>query len=243
LAATFKIITMKKLQVFFLQLFIMLTALVPGNAQDRKINMNFGLQIAQPLGEFSTQYDGIPVGVAGNFSLPILRLPVEWGIGFAWNSMGSDERDIIARINQDVDGDQLAKGRLTVRNTSTRYLLHARFRPLNGKFQPYGDVFSGLEVFKTKSNITIDDNSVTTELTENRDHLDMTFLVGWAIGLRVRVAPTIFVEGRFESINGGRVEYVDQESVEVRSDNTIDFDLKGSLTNRAVYQLGVAFGF
>ena len=234
---------MKKSIVFFVQIAILLVAFAPSAAQDRSVNLNLGLQLAQPLGEFSRQYSGMPAGVAGSLSLPIRRSPVEWGIGFAWNSMGSDDRDIIARINDDSTGNSLAKGRLTIRNTSTRYILHARFRPLNGKIQPYADVFSGLEVFKTKSNITIDDNSVTTELFENRDHLDMTFLVGWAVGVRVRLAPTVFMEGRFESINGGKASYVDSESVEVNNDNSIDFELKESLTNRFVYQLGVAFGF
>ena len=234
---------MKKSIVFFVQIAVLLVAFAPSAAQDRSVNLNLGLQLAQPLGEFSKQYSGLPAGVAGSLSLPIRRSPVEWGIGFAWNSMGSDDRDIIARINDDSTGNSLAKGRLTIRNTSTRYILHARFRPLNGKIQPYADVFSGLEVFKTKSNITIDDNSVTTELFENRDHLDMTFLVGWAVGVRVRLAPTVFMEGRFESINGSKASYVDSESVEVNNDNSIDFELRESLTNRFVYQLGVAFGF
>ena len=234
---------MKKLSVFFAQIVIFLIAYAPGVAQDRSVNLNLGLQLAQPFGEFSEQYSGIPAGVGGSLSLPIRRSPVEWGLGFAWNSMGSDDRDIIARINDDITGNRLAKGRLTIRNTSTRYILHARFRPLNGKIQPYADIFSGLEVFKTKSNITIDDNAVTSELSENRDHLDMTFFVGWALGVRVRLAPSVFIEGRFESINGGKAKYVDSESVEVNNDNSIDFELRESLTNRFVYQLGVAFGF
>jgi len=39
------------------------------------------------------------------------------------------------------------------------------------------------------------------------------------------------------------VKYVDEESIEINSDNSIAFDLKESTTNRSVYQLGVAFGF
>jgi hypothetical protein len=234
---------MKKSIVLFVQLFLLLAVVTPVIAQDRSSNLNLGLQIVQPTGDFSKQFDGIPVGVAGSFSLPVRRSPIEWGVGFAWNSMGSDDRDIIALIKQENATDQLAKGRLAVRNTSTRYIVHARFRPLNGRIQPYADVFTGPEVFKTKSNITIDDNSYTTELSENRDHLDMTFFWGWAAGLRVRVVSSLFVEARFESINGGRVTYVDSESVEVKRDNSIDFELKESLTNRVVYQLGVAFGF
>jgi hypothetical protein len=234
---------MRKAIVLFVQMLFLFTLVAPVIAQDRSSNLNLGLQIVQPTGDFSKQFDGIPIGIAGSFSLPVRRSPIEWGFGFAWNRMSSDDRDIIARINQDDTGDKLMKARLSVRNTGTRYCAHVRFRPFNGKIQPYADVFSGPEVFKTKSNITIDDNSYTTELSENRDHLDMSFFWGWAVGLRVRVVSSLFVEARFESINGGRVTYVDNESVEVNRDNSIDFQLKESLTNRVVYQVGVALGF
>ena len=122
-------------------------------------------------------------------------------------------------------------------------MAHARVRPLNGRIQPYGDVFSGLETFKTTTTITIDNSGYSSELSTNRDHLDMTFFYGWALGLRIKVAPTIYAEARYENITGGMVKYVDNESVEIANDNTISFGLKESQTNRAVYQLGVAFGF
>lgn len=213
-------------------------------AQRRKPNMNFGIQLAQPLGEFSNEYNGLPAGVAGTFSLPFMGLPVEWGIGYAWNNMASSDKDIVALINEDsINGNTYAKGRLALRSNSNRYMAHARVRPLNGRIQPYGDVFSGLETFKTTTTITIDNSGYSSELSTNRDHLDMTFFYGWALGLRIKVAPTIYAEARYENITGGMVKYVDNESVEIANDNTISFGLKESQTNRAVYQLGVAFGF
>jgi hypothetical protein len=71
----------------------------------------------------------------------------------------------------------------------------------------------------------------------------MTFFYGWALGLRVRIAPSIYAEARYENITGGMVKYVDNETVEIADDNSITFGLKESRTNRAVYQVGVAFGF
>lgn len=213
-------------------------------AQRRSPNLNIGIQVAQPLGEFATKYNGLPAGLGGSLSLPVLFLPVEWGVGYAWNSMGSSDRDIIALVNQDtVNGNTYAEGNLAIRSTCNRYMVHARFRPLKRKIQPYGDVFSGLETFKTTTTITIDNSGYSSELSTNRDHLDMTFFYGWALGLRWRLAPKIFVEARYENIMGGKVQFVDGESVELSNDNSISFDLKESHTNKAVYQLGVAFTF
>jgi opacity protein-like surface antigen len=122
-------------------------------------------------------------------------------------------------------------------------MAHARIRPLNDRIQPYGDLFSGLETFKTTTTITVDNSGYSSELSTNRNHLDMTFFYGWAVGLRIRLAPSIYAEARYENIYGGSVKYVDNESVEVANDNSIQFSLKESETNRAVYQIGVAFGF
>ena len=182
--------------------------------------------------------------MAASVSIPVLRSPIEWGIGYAWNSMGADDKDIVALVNQDsVLGNTYSNGNLALRSNSNRFMLHARVRPFNGKIQPYGDVFSGLETFKTTTSITIDNSGYSSELTTDRNHLDMTFFYGWALGLRVRLAPSIYAEARYENITGGEVKYVDNETVEIAGDNSIAFSLKESSTNRAVYQLGVAFGF
>jgi opacity protein-like surface antigen len=213
-------------------------------AQRRSPNLNVGIQVVQPIGEFADNYKGIPAGVAGTFSMPILRTPVEWGIGYAWNNMGSNDKDIVALVNTDsIAGNYYAEGSLALRSTSNRYKAHARVRPLNGRFQPYGDIFAGLETFKTTTTITVDNSGYSSELSTNRDHLDMTFFYGWALGLRVRIAPSIYAEARYENLTGGMVKYVDNETVEIADDNSITFGLKESRTNRAVYQVGVAFGF
>ena len=235
---------MKNYANCFVLCLLLVTEATTALAQRRSPNLNIGFQVVQPLGSFASEYEGLPAGVAGSFSMPILRSPVEWGIGYAWNSMGSIDRDIIALVNSDtLNGNAYAEGNLAIRSNSNRYIAHARVRPLNGKVQPYADVFSGLETFKTTTTITIDNSGYSSELSTNRNHLDMTFFYGWALGLRIRLAPSIYAEARYENINGGTVQYVDDNSVEINGDNSIVFDLKESQTNKALYQVGIAFGF
>ena len=239
-----KCFTMKNYHVIISLCLIFLASAMEAQAQLRSPNLNLGIQVVQPLGEFAGNYKGFPAGVAGTFSMPMLGTPVEWGIGYAWNNMGSRDKDIVALVNQDsLAGNVYANGNLALRSTGNRFKAHARVRPLNGKLQPYGDVFAGLETFKTTTTITIDNSGYSSELSTNRDHLDMTFFYGWALGLRIRIAPAIFAEALYENITGGLVKYVDNETVEVASDNSISFSLKESRTNRSVYQVGIAFGF
>jgi hypothetical protein len=240
-----KIITMKNyLRSIFCCLLLVVLSSTWMIAQRRTPNVNIGFQLAQPLGDFVSKYNGYPAGFGGTLSIPIMHLPIEWGIGYAWNSMGSTDKDILALINQDsINGNKYSNGKLAIRSNSSRYAVHARFRPLKGRYQPYADVFSGLETFKTTTTITVDNSGYSTELSTNRDHLDMTFFYGWALGMRVRLAPSVYAEARYESIIGGQVQFVDDNTIELNDDNSISFDLKESHTNKAVYQLGVAFTF
>src|SRR5690606_26025843 len=100
-----------------------------------------------------------------------------------------------------------------------------------------------IDVFKTSNDITIDNEGYSEASNSERNHQDVTYAVGWAAGLRVRLASNIFVEGRFESLSSGKVTYVDQSTIFVNEDNNISFDTKESRANRYTYQLGIAISF
>lgn len=216
-----------------------------GIAQRRRAgSLSFGGQIIQPTGEFALQYDGYPAGFAGNFTTPIGRSPFEVGVGYAWNNMGSQNKDISALIYTDSTGtDIYAPGTMRIRSTINRYQVIARFRPFVGRIQPYADAITGIDAYKTKTDITIDNNGYSTATSSIRQHLDMTYSFGWAAGLRIQMAPNIFIDGRFENITGGSTTFVDKSTIAVTDDNNITFDTKQSATNKYSYQLGIAIGF
>lgn len=214
------------------------------NAQRKRTgSLAFGGQILQPLGDFAEAYDGYPVGIAGTLSIPLWRSPLEIGGGYAWNNMGSQNEDVSVFVNTDKDGDDIyASGEMRIRSSINRYQAFARLRPLNRAFQPYGELIAGVDVFKTTHDITINQEGYSEAGNSQKNHQDMTIGVGWAAGLRIRLAPNIFVEGRFENLTSGKVSYVDQKSIEV-NDNNITFDLRESKANRYSYQIGLAFSF
>jgi opacity protein-like surface antigen len=207
-------------------------------------SLAFGAQVVQPIGEFSKQFDGYPAGFSANFSAPIGRSPFELGFGYAWNNMGSQNKEISALVYTDSMGfDIYEPGTMRIRSTINRYQVIARFRPFNGKIQPYVDAMSGVEAYKTKTDITLDNNGYSEASTSVRQHLDMTYSFGWAAGLRIAIADNIFLEGRFENLTGGNATYVDKESIELLDNNEITFDTKESATNKYTYQMGIAFRF
>jgi opacity protein-like surface antigen len=215
------------------------------NAQRRRTgSIAFGGQVLQPLGDFAQQYDGYPIGVGGTLSIPLWRSPLEVGGGYAWNNMGSQNEDVSVFVTTDKDGDDIfASGEMRIRSSINRYQAFARLRPLNGAVQPYGELIAGMDVFKTNHDITINQEGYSEAGNSQKNHQDMTLSVGWAAGLRIRLAPNVFVEGRFENLTSGKVSYVDQKSIVVNDNNNITFDLRESKANRYTYQLGLAFSF
>ncbi len=212
--------------------------------QRRTPSIAFGGQIVQPVGEFAMQFDGFPAGLAGSISAPIGNSPFEAGFGYAWNNMGSQNKDISALVYTDSAGTPIYEaGTMRIRSTINRYQAIARFRPFAGRIQPYADAFAGLEAYKTKTDITIDNEGYSSASNSTRQHLDMTYAFGWAAGLRIRMAPNIFIDGRFENITGGQVTFVDKSTIVVNDDNSITFQTKQSGTNKYTYQIGIAIGF
>lgn len=218
-----------------------------GNAQAprRGASLGFGVQVVQPYGEFAKVYDGYPAGLSGNFTAPLGRSPFEVGAGFAWNSMGSQDEDVSVFSGEDENGTEIYEmGTMRIRSNNHRYQAIARFRPFVGKIQIYADAVAGMESFSTRTDIQLD-NSGYSELLESQvNHRDITFSFGWALGARVRLAQGIFLEGRFENLDGGMARYVDPSTIQVNADNNdLLFDLRESQTDKFTYQLGVAVQF
>lgn len=229
----------------FLTVCMLLLVFTTAQSQATRMpSLSAGFQVTQPLGEFKEQYNGTPLGFGAQLSIPIRLSPIEWGFGYAWNKMGGDNRDVTAFLFTDSLGNkQYGDATMRIRSLMQRYNGHLRFRFTNLAVQPFVDGCIGLETFRTETDITIQESGFSTAQNPNTESFDMTVYWSWAAGVRVRLAPHVFVEGRFEQQQGGKAEYVDSETIEVNQDNTLRYDTKQSTTNKYVYQLGLAVTF
>ncbi len=234
---------MKKICTILIVSFIALA----GHAQwnERNPSLAIGLQVAEPRGQFDQNYDGYPTGIAANFTAPVRRSPFELGVGFAWNSMGNSREDVSVFIGQDKTGDDVyEQGEMRITSNNYRYHMVGRFKPFKGPFQIYGDVMAGVERFTTSTDIELTGSGYTEVIEENTAHRDFGWSIGWALGTRIRVARSFFIDARFENLNGGTATFVDQESILINpDDNTLDFQTKETRTNKFTYQLGIALEF
>lgn len=211
----------------------------------RSPSLAFGIQVSQPIGDFATNYEGYPAGLAGTFTGPLSNSPFELGLGFSWNQMGAKDEEVSVLIGQDAAGDDIyEQGNLRVRSNDYRYQIVTRFKPFKGSVQVYGDLMAGVERYTTFTDISISSSGYSEVIETNNQQHDFGLTIGWAAGARVKVTRVLFIDARFEKLQGGVAEYVDQESILVNAEEaTIQFETKETRTDRFTYQLGVAIEF
>ena len=102
----------------------------------RSPSLSIGFQVADPVGQFGSLYDGTPTGLGGQFLLNSGRSPIEFGIGAAWQGMGSRKKNISIYQGEDIDGDEVwSKGEMHVSSNIYHYNGLIRLRPFAGNFQ------------------------------------------------------------------------------------------------------------
>jgi opacity protein-like surface antigen len=198
------------------------------------MTLSGGLYIGEPVGSFDQTYGRELIGVGGNFSVPMRRLPFESGLAFSWQSMGGDD-DIVSLDSTFSD----AEGTLRVK--ANMYSMHAlvRFNPLRGNINPYFDVLGGFRTFSTRTKVKVDD--VSGNVINERNERDYTFSGGWAVGLMYTVTSNIYVEGRYEKLNGGKVTYVDPESITITPGGLVTYESR--TTTSDLFNIVIGFGF
>jgi hypothetical protein len=204
----------------------------------------FGMQMAQPRGDFRLQYDGYPYGLSANLALPIHRSSLEVGGGFSWNSMGSKNEIVSVVVGQDAAGNNVySRGTMRIRSNDYRYVGFFRLRPFTGFFQPYADVYAGVDQFQTATDIEIDNSGYSEATNQRIQQKDLALLAGYGLGLRLRLVRGLYVDARFENQVGTKAKYVNQNTLSIVGGNNLQFTTNETRTNKYVYQLGLAIQF
>ena len=211
------------------------------NRSDYTPTLSVGAQAAVPTGRFAEDYQSNPAGVNAALTLPLGdRIPIEMGLGFAWNQLGSEH----SGIHLEDDPGEYYEGDMSV--FSNNYAWHgvARLRPFNGAFRPYGDVMAGFRTFSTKTKL------YSEALTDSRSPMskevverDISWATGWAVGLQLRLTEGLFLEGRYENWQGSEVEFVDPESIFIGPEGELNYTKRESKISQYAFSVGLALNF
>ncbi len=205
----------------------------------RSTTLSGGFQVAVPQGEFAENYKGLPYGVNASISIPIQNLPIEYGGGFSWNQIAAEGRDVVLESDRG-----LVPANLDVNGNAYSYHVHARLRPFNGDFRPYGEFLVGMRTYGIKSKLSFEDSGEAFgDPTTSVSNRDFTWISGWAVGVQYRLISGLFLEGRFEKLKGDQAQYINPQSLRIEPDGDFQYDMNESRTDQFTISLGVAFNF
>ncbi len=230
---------MKKAVLIFCLGLLSFTAFGQTRFPFRSTTLSAGFQLAVPQGEFADNYKGLPYGVNASISIPIQNLPIEYGGGFSWNQIAAEGKDVV------LDSDRgLVPANLDVNGNAYTYQVHARLRPFNGDFRPYGEFLVGMRTYGVKSKLSFEDGGEAFgEPTTSASDRDFTWISGWAVGVQYRLFSGLFLEGRFEKLKGDQAQYINPQSLRIEQNGDFNYDMNESRTDQFTISLGVALNF
>jgi hypothetical protein len=221
----------------------------------RKMSFSAGFQVLQPTKE-SLKDENTPIGFGIQAMRPILRSPIEFGVGYSWNSLGTRGQVINAISKPDTGAVQnltLEDG-LKVISKMSRTTTHLRFRILDGKLQPIVEAICGMEVFRT--DISLNEESIKQEIansivssTQERLRIPK-FFYGYGLGLRYQIIPHVLLEARVENLYNATTKDVSKVVADVAADGKVTIPSKDDLlntledkkTDKFIFQIGIAIG-
>lgn len=244
--------------VLFIAAFV---ALQKMNAQIlRKPSFSAGFQVVQPMKGFLRD-ENTPLGIGITASLPLFFLPIEFGLGYAWNSLGTRE-ELLKSIKDANNVELNTEAGLKVLSKLSRTSSFLRLRPLNGKLQPIIDGVCGVEVFKSDVSITDIPTEAELNAAASAANIQATaskisaatetirstkFYYGYALGLRYQIIPHILLEARVENLFGATAKDVFNAGVKIAEDGNIAVNkdpqaLLEKKTDKFIVQFGIAIG-
>jgi len=207
-----------------------------GNWNQRSTTLSGGLQIGIPVGDFKETFGHTLVGFSGNVSLPMRRLPLEFGYDFAWARMGGETKEpssggLFNSINNNGPNVQVS-------SNVYDHLGFVRLNPSYGRLRPYGDLLGGARHFVTRTVVTINDQQQAKEKDGS-----LAFCYGWALGVMYGLKSNVYAELRVERLVTGQVSYVDPRSVAIANDGSVSYQKLTSNVDVVNIQMGIGFRF
>lgn len=202
----------------------------------RPMTIGGGVEIGFPIGEFNATWGRQIAGLSANFTVPLRRLPFDYGFDFAWGRMGGDSRSVL------IQEEHLPEdGELRIRSNVYGYHGLLRLKPFNGKVSPYVEAMAGARHFVTRTVIRAE--GMDEPYMEQRNQSELTSSLGWAAGVQIAPTRAFYVEARVERLNGGQVTYVDPRSIAIGDEGQVDYETLTSGTRVLNFQLGIGLRF
>jgi len=235
---------MKRFRYIILVIVAFVTVDMQAQRSDYASGFQLGVdvQLGVPRNEFAEVFNGYPVGIAAIASLPVGKSGLfRFGGEFAYASMG-EKTQVVELVDQALG---TLRGDLELSSRIQSYHVFFRLAPFDGAIRPYADVFFGMKIYSTTTDLLFESggNDYRGSFPIDRDY---TNSYGAAGGILLALGEHVFLDAKLQMIRGGEIEYVDLESVtlaDVDAVNDLNFSLETTSTDMLIPQVGLSIFF
>jgi len=238
---------MKNLIALTLMMFIItsLSAQRRNNILDRdRTFISFGGQMELPTGEYAVGLDDPAFGFGGSFLSTTRFNWFKAGVNFTYAKTGKFTDEVFLEQGETFNGlPVVEQADLKVNHKIYRGHAMLRFSPFRGKVQPYFDGMVGLKNYSSAAVYEQGEGRDSFILERNNLENSWATSYGWATGVQVELTRGLFLEGRYEHMNGGNATYINPDSFGINPKGDFEYETIRSRTNSSIIHLGVAFQF
>jgi len=199
----------------------------------RHSTVSFGWHYAQPLGEFADAQKHF-WGAGFHLAFHVKELPFDAGFGVGYKLLENATSTVTVKRNNLAN----TTGELDLKRRSYAILPMLRFRPIQGRFMFYAEVFGGLRLY---SNRYILDTESQGEAFQRRDYdYDNSWEWGTAAGILIQGHSKYFLEVRFARTWGGQATFVDYNNIKLDDKDRLGIGTRTLRTDTWYLQASIA---
>ena len=195
-----------------------------------------GWNFNQPLGEFADAQKHF-WGAGAQVAFHVKETPFDAGVGLGYEWLEEGTSNVTVQRSNMPD----TTGELEVRRRTYAILPMLRFRPIQGPFMFYAEVFGGVRFYGCRSIVTVGSSEKNIRRTSHNPSNAWEW--GAAAGIMIRTPSNLFLDVRFARTWGGQATFMDYDRIQLDEKNRLGFGTLTSLTDTWQVQAGIGSYF
>lgn len=213
------------------------------NSRDRNPSLSFGFQLADPLENLSNHFGTVYPGLEGQLLFNLRQTPLEVGIGYAWNYLGSQQRDIALIVGEDDGTDIYASGSSQISFDNQRAYAIGRFEPVAWRIQPYADAMIGVQRFSATQVIEREYASYSEIASKEVVQQSLAPMTGFGFGLKWKLNRWFMAETRYQYLQGFGQKMIAPSTIHMDQHGVTSWENTSTNTTIQTFQIGLSVEF
>lgn len=198
------------------------------------------VQMGLPQNDFEQVFNGYPSGIGAGLTIPVGKTQLlRFGAEYGWNSLGR-EKTLVELIDE---AEDVIAGEMDFSSEIRKYHAIVRLSPFKGGFRPYFEVFMGVTNYRTETELGYETEDGVFISERRPTHNEIVNSYGYGGGFMLGLGRHFFFDAKVQVLRGNEVRLVDNQTLTVDVDGSINYNLEPTPMDMVVPQVGLSIVF